>query len=28
VPEAAESLDDDLGHLDDGLDHLSSVVGV
>ena len=28
VPEAAESLDDDLGHLDDGLDHLPSVVGV
>ena len=28
VPEAAESLDDDLGHLDDGLDHLSAVVGV
>ena len=28
VPEAAESLDDDLGQLDDGLDHLSSVVGV
>jgi transcriptional regulator with XRE-family HTH domain len=28
VPEAAESLDDDLGHLDDGLDQLSSVVGV
>jgi transcriptional regulator with XRE-family HTH domain len=27
VPEAAESLDDDLGHLDDGLDHLPSVVG-
>ena len=28
VPEAAESLDDDLGQLDDGLDHLPSVVGV
>jgi transcriptional regulator with XRE-family HTH domain len=28
VPEAAESLDDDLGRLDDGLDHLPSVVGV
>ena len=28
VPDAAESLDDDLGQLDDGLDHLSSVVGV
>jgi transcriptional regulator with XRE-family HTH domain len=28
VPEAAESLDDDLGHLDDGLDHLPSVVSV
>ena len=28
VPEAAESLDDDLGHLDDGLDHLPSGVGV
>jgi transcriptional regulator with XRE-family HTH domain len=28
VPDAAESLDDDLGQLDDGLDHLPSVVGV
>jgi transcriptional regulator with XRE-family HTH domain len=28
VPTAAESLDDDLGQLDDGLDHLPSVVGV
>ena len=28
VPEATESLDDDLGQLDDGLDHLPSVVGV
>ena len=28
VPEASESLDDDLGQLDDGLDHLPSVVGV
>jgi transcriptional regulator with XRE-family HTH domain len=28
VPDAAEALDDDLGHLDDGLDHLPSVVGV
>jgi transcriptional regulator with XRE-family HTH domain len=28
VPEAAEPLDDGLGHLDDGLDHLPSVVGV
>jgi transcriptional regulator with XRE-family HTH domain len=28
VPEAAGSLDDDLGQLDDGLDHLPSVVGV
>jgi transcriptional regulator with XRE-family HTH domain len=28
VPVAAESLDDDLGQLDDGLDHLPSVVGV
>jgi transcriptional regulator with XRE-family HTH domain len=28
VPEAAESLDDDLGQLDDGLDHMPSVVGV
>ena len=28
VPGAAESLDDDLGQLDDGLDHLPSVVGV
>jgi transcriptional regulator with XRE-family HTH domain len=28
VPEAAESLEDGLGHLDDGLDHLPSVVGV
>jgi transcriptional regulator with XRE-family HTH domain len=28
VPDAVESLDDDLGQLDDGLDHLPSVVGV
>jgi transcriptional regulator with XRE-family HTH domain len=28
VPEAAESIDDDLDQLDDGLDHLPSVVGV
>ncbi len=28
VPDAAESLVDDLGRLDDGLDHLPSVVGV
>jgi len=28
VPEAAESLDDDLGQLDDGLDQIPSVVGV
>jgi len=28
VPEAAGSLDDDLGQLDDGLDHLPSVVSV
>jgi transcriptional regulator with XRE-family HTH domain len=28
VPEAAESLEDDLGHLDDGLDHLTAPVGV
>jgi transcriptional regulator with XRE-family HTH domain len=28
VPDAAESLDDDLGDLDDGLDHLHTPVGV
>jgi transcriptional regulator with XRE-family HTH domain len=28
VPEAAEPMDDGIGHLDDGLDHLPSVVGV